>query len=282
MVGEPGDVEVGVGILMAAGYPVVLIHGMWCTGADWGRIVELLAPRGYDCHAPTLPGHEPTADQPLRVGSLSLREYGAFLESFVAAQNFSQPPVLIGHSMGGLLAAQLASKVRPLALVLLTPAAPAGINSIKPAPLAAFSRWLCSGRFWRNAHKPTPQRASISVFNGVPRERHAAMYQRMVHESGRAASQIALWWLDFSKAAKLDAKAVTCPVYVVGCGADRLTPAATVRKVAALFPQASQRHYADRGHWVIDDEQTEEMVHAISGWLRPFEQRAARGQNAPA
>jgi pimeloyl-ACP methyl ester carboxylesterase len=267
---------------MAAPYPVVLVHGMWCTGADWGRVVELLGPRGYDCHAPTLPGHEPTADQPLRVGRLGLRDYGAFLEQYVRERAFDRPPVLVGHSMGALLAMQLAAKLPPLALVLLTPGAPRGINPIALSNIPVFARWFASGRFWRNAHKPGFERASRSAYNGIPRERHAALYERMVHESGRAAAEIALSWLDFRAAARVDAGAIRCPVYVVGCGVDRLTPVGTVRKVAALFPHCSQRYYAGRGHWVIDDDQTEEMVHAISGWIRPFEQRAARGQQPPA
>ncbi len=37
------------------GYPVLMIHGMWCTGANWNRIKELMTLRGYDCHNPTLP-----------------------------------------------------------------------------------------------------------------------------------------------------------------------------------------------------------------------------------
>jgi pimeloyl-ACP methyl ester carboxylesterase len=35
-------------------YPVVLIHGMSCTGAIWERVASLMTPRGYDCLAPSL------------------------------------------------------------------------------------------------------------------------------------------------------------------------------------------------------------------------------------
>ena len=73
--------------------------------------------------------------------------------------------------------------------------------------------------------------------------------------------------------------AIKCPVYVVSCGQDRLTPAAAVRKVAALYPQASLRHYPGRGHWVLDDVDTDEMATEIANWLQGHEQRvAARGR----
>src|SRR3546814_16727680 len=78
--------------------------------------------------------------------------------------------------------------------------------------------------------------------------------------SGRAAFEIGMWPLDFARAAAVDTAKVRCPVYIVSCGKDRLTPASVVRKLAKRYPQAAQRHYAERGHWVIDDEETEEMI----------------------
>lgn len=256
--------------------PVVLIHGMWCTGAMWTPIVDALTPRGYDCHAPTLPAHERGVEHP-EVGCKSLKEYLDFLEGYVRAQNFAQPPVIIGHSMGGLLAQQLASRIDALALVLLTPAAGAGINGITPSTLAAFWKTLLWPGFWKLPHKPSFARARISAFPGLPEERHEALYEELVEESGRALGEIAYWLLDPGKASRVDYAAVKCPVYVVSGGLDRLTPASVVRKVAAQYAGATRRHWPERGHWVIDDEDTEAMMHEIVGWLQPFQQRAARG-----
>ena len=73
----------------------------------------------------------------------------------------------------------------------------------------------------------------------------------------------------------MPAGAVRCPVYVVSAGRDKLTPASVVRKVAARYG-ATHRHWPERGHWVIDDLDTEDMVHEIDGWLRPILTRATR------
>jgi hypothetical protein len=61
----------------------------------------------------------------------------------------------------------------------------------------------------------------------------------MVHESGRAIFETCLWPLDFSRAAAVDAQRIRCPVYTVSCGEGWLTPAAVVRKLARLYPQAT-------------------------------------------
>ncbi len=256
-------------------HPVVLLHGMWCTADHWTRIADALRARGFSCHIPTLPAHADGGD-PASVGALGLRDYLVFLREWIAQAGFSQPPTLIGHSMGALLAQQLAAEMDCFALVLLTPAAPAGINAIRPQPLAAFSSALLRPAFWKRAHRPSFARAAKSLFNGVPAVQHLAIHNSLVPESGRALAELAFWWADRGQASRVDSEQVRCPVYVLSAGRDALTPAPVVRKVASLYPGAALRHYPDRGHWVIDDDDTEDMVGEIAGWLLPLEQRASR------
>lgn len=255
--------------------PLVLIHGMWCTGHSWDTARRLFEARGYDCLAPTLPGHEPTSDQPLRVARLGLSDYVQALRTQIEAQGYERPPILLGHSMGALLAQQLALQLRPLAMVLLTPAPGWGINGLSLDTVRAFAPWMLSGPLWRRSYKPDFERTAAAAFNTLPADRRRMFYESMVHEAGRAIAQIAFWWLDGARASHVDASRIDCPVYVVSCGKDRLTPAAVVRKVASAYPRATLRHYPDRGHWVIDDEHTEEMVHGICGWLQPLQKRSS-------
>jgi pimeloyl-ACP methyl ester carboxylesterase len=257
-------------------YPLVMIHGMWCNGAHWNRIRELMAPRGYDCHAPTLPGHEPGPDQAQAVAGKSLTEYRAFIEDYIRRQNFSRPPILMGHSMGGWIAQAVATSSRPLAIVLLTPAAPAGINGLRLSNLQLFMPHFARWGFTRKAYKPSLEASQRYVTNGLPPVEQERLYQTMVHESGRTPFELGMWWADGAQAARIETSQVKCPVYVVGCGTDGTTPCAVVKKVAAQYPQASLRIYPVRSHWVIEDEDTEDMVNEICGWLRPYEQKLSR------
>lgn len=256
-----------------AAVPVLLIHGMWCTGADWTRVAHLLNARGFSCHAPTLPAHDATPDQPVQVGALSLRDYVIFLRAEMAAQGWSEPPVIIGHSMGGLLAQQLAAEVPCAALVLLTPVLPWGYNMLSLSNLRAFAPHFARWGFWRKPYKLTRPTAGWAAFNRIPDERHDALYEGRVHESGRAAFEIAFWWADRQRAAAVEVTKKPCPLYVVTAGDDRLTPSRHVRKLRERYPEARFRHYPQRGHWVIDDEHTDEMMNGICSWLRPFETR---------
>ncbi|MDP3870848.1 alpha/beta hydrolase [Phenylobacterium sp.] len=258
------------------GHPVVLIHGMWCTAGHLAKVNDLLAARGYDCRSLTLPGHVAGPRQSEEVGALSIKDYVQAALAFIREQNFSQPPILLGHSMGGLIAQRVAAEINTAALVLLTPAAPAGINSIKPDVLAAtfpvFSRW----GFWKKPHKLSAERLRLYAANGLHFSYQDKLISSLVYESGRALSEIAFWWADGGHATRVPAGAVRCPVYVVSAGQDKLTPASVVRKVVARYPGATHRHWPERGHWVIDDLDTEDMVHEIDGWLRPILTRATR------
>ena len=82
---------------------VVLIHGSWGRGELWASARAAFEERGYTAHTPTLRHHElPLHEGAMKIASLSLRDYTDDLVAFVTS--LASPPLLVGHSMGGLLA----------------------------------------------------------------------------------------------------------------------------------------------------------------------------------
>lgn len=245
--------------------PVLLIHGMWGTGSTWDVTESILSELGYDVHAPTLPGHDEGHDQPARVATISVRDYVDFLER--RANELPEKPIVIGHSMGGLLAQSLAARIQPRALVLLTPAAPAGINSLRPSTVIAFAPALARWGFWRKPHRLGRKLGLRYAVNRLTAHQQNRHLDSLVFESGRAVGEIGMWWADRRRAAAVETSRITCPVYVVGCTHDGLTPLSLVVRVAGLYPQSHLRVYPNRGHWVIDDELTFPMITEIATWL---------------
>jgi pimeloyl-ACP methyl ester carboxylesterase len=74
----------------------VLVHGAWHGAWCWERVVPLLAARGHDVRAIDLPGHGDDVAPPGLVGwDDYMRRMGEVLAET------GEPPILIGHSLGG-------------------------------------------------------------------------------------------------------------------------------------------------------------------------------------
>jgi len=80
----------------------------------------------------------PKAKPDDRLGTTSLLDYAEDIENEI--RKLDAKPIIMGHSMGGLLAQILGSRGLARALVLLTPAAPAGIRSLTPSVMRSFLR----------------------------------------------------------------------------------------------------------------------------------------------
>jgi pimeloyl-ACP methyl ester carboxylesterase len=90
---------------------VVLIHGSWSRGEQLAPARAAFEGRGYTAHTPTLRHHElPSHEGAMKVASLSLRDYTDDLVAFV--NSLDSPPLLVSHSMGGLLAQLVAARIQ--------------------------------------------------------------------------------------------------------------------------------------------------------------------------
>ena len=101
------------------GSPVVLIHGLAASLHDWDLLAPLLVDAGYSAHALDLLGHgdSPKPPDPAYQMAWLVDHFISWLDGL----NLTEPPVLIGHSLGGYVALEYArrfpDRVRGLVLV---------------------------------------------------------------------------------------------------------------------------------------------------------------------
>ncbi len=245
-----------------------MIHGMWGTAQDWEHYRRFFEARGYRCVTPTLPYHDraPQAAPDPRLGTASLLDYANALEREIRL--LGEKPVIMGHSMGGLLAQLLAARGLAGRLILLTPAAPAGIFLLTPSVIRSFWRYPLRWGFWKKPYRQSFRDAAYSTLHLLDRQAQQEAYARNVAESGRVIFEIGFWPLYRGRATSVEAARITCPVLVVAGGLDRITPAAAVRKVAEKYRAVSTyREFAHHAHWVLGEPGWEEVAGAIADWL---------------
>lgn len=76
----------------------VLVHGAWHGGWCWHKLARLLDSRGHTVLTPDLPGH---GDDPTPLAEIGSEAYRDRIREVLQAQ--TEPVVLVGHSMGGLV-----------------------------------------------------------------------------------------------------------------------------------------------------------------------------------
>jgi pimeloyl-ACP methyl ester carboxylesterase len=254
-------------ITLAVAKVAVFIHGMWGTPDVWRNWRSYLQARGWQTIAPVLRHHDaPPLAPPAALGSTSLSDYVADLEGTL--RSLPEKPVVVGHSMGGLLALMLCARGLARAGVLLTPAPPAAVLALRPSNLLAFARIQMNWGWWRKPHRATLAEALSHTFNTADTRQGGELHAAFVHESGRALFEIALPWLDGSKATAIDPRLVTVPLLFVAAEKDRLTPPGVVRRAARRFSHvADYLEYPGQGHWVLGQPGWERIAEDTTAWL---------------
>ena len=245
-----------------------MIHGMWGGPWCWDNFRGFFEARGYHCVAATLPFHDldPRGAPDRRLGTASLLDYADALDQQI--RSLGTTPILVGHSMGGLLAQVLGSRGRAEALVLLSPASPAGIVPVRLSVIRAFWSILTTWGFWRKPIRQTFDEAVYSALHLVPEQDRRRIHDRFGWESGRVAFEMGEWMFDARRASRVDQTRVTCPVLIIAGTEDRMTPPSIVRRVARKYRAvATYREFAGHAHWLVGEPGWEEIAAYVDTWL---------------
>ncbi|MEM1104269.1 MAG: alpha/beta fold hydrolase, partial [Pseudomonadota bacterium] len=221
-------------------HPVVLIHGAFCAGwamSGWKSVFESA---GYACAAPDLPHHAidwPAESPDPNLSRLGLKAYTDHI--LHECEALEDNPILIGHSLGGLIA-QLAAARRPVAaIILLAPSAPWGVmpTSLREALTPAAMSFL-AGPYWLKPILPDFTIACESCFNRVPTKDQGGIFDGFVPESGLATFETWQWAWDLRRSSWAAPHAVDAPMLILSGRDDRVNPPSTAAKIGERYPAA--------------------------------------------
>lgn len=249
---------------------ILLIHGAFVGGWVFERLRGELSRRGWKTHAPDLPFHDSArAGQPPHpdLRRQSLADYRRFLEEEIA--RLPTKPVLIGHSLGGLLAQQLATKGLARAAILLAPVAPWGVAPRSRLEWAgALGLLLKTGNLWNKTIVADFRLAARYSLDKLPPALQRDSFARMVPESGRVLFETLSWWFDWRAASRVSAHRLQVPLLVIAGCEDKVTPVATCRVVAKLYPgRAIFREVVDMSHFIFGEPKETDVTAMMADWL---------------
>lgn len=248
--------------------PVVLLHGAFCGAWAMENFAGAFAAAGHKTHSPDLRHHQEASSQKRDLKALattSIRDYADDIGALIDA--LPERPILIGHSMGGLLAQMLAPRAR--AVILLAPSAPWGlVPSHWEQYASGLGLFMVAGHYWQQAIPPAYEIAAERALDRIPRAERERIFTRFVPESGRAMFEILQWWLDMGRAADVQTRGVTCPILCAVGARDRVNPPETVKRIGARYRDtATYKEYPDMSHWLIGEPGWEKVAADALAWL---------------
>src|SRR4051812_35721138 len=115
--------------------PIVLIHGLWLTPLSWEYWVERFEGKGHRVLAPAWPGLDKPIEELRRNTApyerLGITEITDHYDAII--RGLDAPPIIIGHSFGGLITMLLLDRGLGASAVAISPAQPKGVLTLPPA-----------------------------------------------------------------------------------------------------------------------------------------------------
>ncbi len=250
---------------------ILMIHGMGTSSWCFENYKHFFKKRGFVCIVPSLRYHDvdPKLPPPKELGTTSILDYVDDLEKEI--KKLCKPPIIIGHSMGGLLAQILASKDLAKAAILLAPAPPKGI-SVLSIPVIKSSLSKLRWGFWRKPLRSTFKEAKESTLRMLCEDEQRRIYEKFVHESGRATFEIAFPFLDRKRATYVDENRVECPILCICGSEDNITPPSLVKKISEKYRKNPKckvfyKEFEGHGHWLLGEPGWEKIAEFIYRWI---------------
>lgn len=246
---------------------VVLIHGACAGGWCFDAFADELRRRGWTCHAPDLRYHgAPNPNPEAKLAETSLADYTHDMSYFV--ERLGTQPLVIGHSMGGLIAQKLAERGLARGLVLLSSCAPWGVLPATDAERELARNLMGAGRLWTQTLQPSFEYARQDSLASLDAETQRAVFDKLGPESGRAMFELFFWMFDDTRASAVEAARVRCPVLVVAGSDDKIVSAATGRKIAQLYGRLGMFHEVKgRGHMLPVEPGVPELAGMCADWM---------------
>ncbi len=243
--------------------PLLFVHGAWHGAWCWDEyVLPWFAAQGFEAHALDLRGHG-ASDNDRSLRRTGIRHYVADVEAVVA--QLDRPPVLIGHSMGGLVVQKYLERHTVPGAVLVTPVPVGGalgvtLRTMRRYPMAFLKANLFL-RLWPIVGTPALARAHLFGTEMSDGELH--------RHFGRLQDESYLAYLDMVLRRPRPAKA-GAPVMVIGATHDGVFTVAEMDATASAYGTEAVL-IAGATHDLMLDARWMEMAVAIRDWVSSSE-----------
>lgn len=256
--------------IIAESRTVVFIHGMYLTPTIWDGWEERFQAAGYATHSPAWPVHELSVEEQnalhpnTELAALTLSAVLQHYREFIAT--LDEEPILIGHSMGGLVVQLLLAEGVGAGGIAIDSAPPFGVISVSPVFLKANFPHLNPLASASRPVKLTFEQFQFGFANGMPEEQQLSLYQEhMVPESRRIGRST------LTLQAKVNTKTARVPLLLIAGGKDHTIPAGLSNLNFQIYGDTpaitDYKMFPDRNHLIIVQDAWEQVADYALTWI---------------
>jgi pimeloyl-ACP methyl ester carboxylesterase len=256
--------------------PIVFVHGLWLHAESWEPWIEVFREHGYPATAAHWPGDgattEATRRNPDAVAGHGVTEIAGYIARQL--QTLERRPILIGHSLGGLLVQNLLGRDLAAAAIAIDPAPIRGVSQLPLSTLRATLPVLANPFNFRRAVSLTEPQFRYGFTNAVPEPEARDLYARYAMPApARPLFQAATAVFNPKAATRVAvANAARGPLLLLAGTADHTVPPVLVRSTLSAYGQSPAvtelEVLAGRGHSLTIDSGWREVAECCLGWLR--------------
>jgi len=224
--------------------------------------------RGFRCHSPTYRHHDkPRSDETSALlAGTSIADYVEDIVELV--ETLDTAPILVGHSLGGVVAQKVAAMGLARAIVLLNGSVNWGVLPTTDQERALGKMMMATGSFWERTLLPDFDTMAKFGLNKLDSTEQHRVFDRLVPESGRAMFELFFWMFDENQTTKIDYDCVTCPVLMISGSDDLAVPPSTARLIAERHGSRATFHEAEGfGHYLTLEPAWKKIAEFCSNWM---------------
>lgn len=254
---------------------VVFIHGLWVAQSAWQPWTEYFAAQGHQAVALPWPGEQASIEATLAHPETQAG-YGidALTDHFAALlDGYDTPPVVIGHSFGGLIAQKLLVQKRAAAAVAIDPAPIKGIRALPLAQLRSALPVLGNPRNRKRAVALTQEQWRYGFGNALTAAESDALWQQWsIPSPGKPLFEAATANFSPGSPAAVDtARGDRGPLLITGGSLDHTVPLSTARAAHRLYRRSEAvtdfHEFEGRGHSLTIDHGWRDVADVSLAWL---------------